>query len=85
VAEDGPERRVRIGGEEWIARLEGTSAAGNGSYNLAMLAAVRFRRVESPDRPVLEVLIARGRFHTLHDEELAELFGQARPLMREDG
>jgi hypothetical protein len=76
----GGERHVRIGEEQWIARLEGTSAAGNGSYNLAMVAAVRFSRASDPERPILEVLLAAGRFSTLFESELVELFGRARPL-----
>jgi hypothetical protein len=80
-----PERSIRIGEQEWVARVEGTSAAGNGSYNLALLAALRFSRASEPDRPILEVLLPAGRFPVLFDEELVELFGRARPMARETG
>jgi len=73
------ERRFEVDGETWIARPMGESAVGHGAGARAYLVAVRFFRGED-DTPVSEVLIPRGRFEMLYDEELEELLRQAKPL-----
>lgn len=77
AAESG--RRFQAGGETWIARPMGESAIGHGAGARAYLVAVRFFRAED-DVPVSEVLIPRGRFELLYDEELEELLRRATPL-----
>jgi len=80
AAESAPgERRFDAGGETWIARPAGESAIGHGAGARAYLVAVRFYR-PGDHVPVSEVLIPRGRFEALYDEELAELLGRATPL-----
>ncbi len=73
------ERRFEADGETWIARPMGESAIGHGAGARAYLVAVRFFRAED-DTPVSEVLIPRGRFEMLYDEELEELRRRATPL-----
>jgi len=77
AAED--ERRFEAGGEVWIARKAGESAIGHGAGARAYIVAVRFFRA-GDETPVSEVLIPRGRFETLYDEELVELLHRATPL-----
>lgn len=72
-------RRFQAGGETWIARPVGESAIGHGAGARAYLVAVRFFRAED-DTAVSEVLIPRGRFELLYDEELEDLLRQATPL-----
>jgi hypothetical protein len=69
-----------VAGEVWIAKLAGKGAGGTGAYGLGMLDAVHFCREPSPDVPVAEALVARGRFAHLFDDELRELFARARAI-----
>ena len=73
------ERRFEADGETWIARPVVESAIGHGAGARAYIVAVRFFRARD-DTPVSEVLIPRGRFEMLYDEELVELLHRATPL-----
>lgn len=64
------ERKFTVDGVEWRATIEGESAYGSGAHSPAYLVAIRFQRVDD-DKPTREVLMARGRFEALYDEELA--------------
>lgn len=66
------ERRFTVDGVEWRATIEGESAYGSGAHSPAYLVAIRFQRVDD-DKPTREILMARGRFEALYDEELASL------------
>jgi hypothetical protein len=78
---DNSDRRFEVEGKSWIARLQGKGACGTGAYGLGLVEAVHFFEAEAPDRPVAEVLLARGRFTGLFDSELAELLLQATPIV----
>jgi hypothetical protein len=73
-------RRFTVDGEEWIARIAGEGAVGTGSGPAAFLVAVRFYPAAHPETPAREILIPRGRFDSLYDDELRVLFHSARPL-----
>lgn len=75
------DRCFEVAGKRWIARLQGKGACGTGAYGLALVEAVHFYEAELPDRPVCEVVLARGRFAGLFDSELAELLAQAIPIV----
>lgn len=66
-----------VGGRDWIVRVSGKGACGTGSYGLGLIEALHFCHAEAPDRPVREVLLARGRFAGLHDVELIGLLGES--------
>jgi hypothetical protein len=42
---------------------------------------VHFARAEEPEKPVLEALLASGRFGDLYDQELVALFREARAIV----
>jgi hypothetical protein len=71
------ELEFELGDEVWIARLSGKGACGTGSYGLGLVEAVHFCRANSPDVPVREALIARGRFAHLYPAELSSLWSRA--------
>lgn len=73
-------REFTVDGEVWLARLAGEGVGGTGTGAVAFLVAVRFYSAAAPEQAVREVLIPRGRFEMLYDEELVELFRTARPL-----
>lgn len=73
-------REVMINGEAWIVRLAGTSAAGSGALGLGMLEGVDFALASKPDTAVREILIQRGRFDMLYDQEIIEMFSRAHPV-----
>lgn len=77
-----PSREFTLDDEGWIARLTGEGYGGTGEFSPGFFVAIRFYRTGSPDDPVREVLAPRGRFETLYDDELRELFARARPLDR---
>ena len=79
-----PTRRFALEETEWIARLAGEGYGGTGALAPGYLAAIRFCRADSPDEPVSELLVPRGRFESLYDEELRELLARAEPLDRDD-
>lgn len=68
-------------GEEWVAWTSGGGAYGTGNRALGNVESVHFARAEAPDVPVLEGLLAAGRFENLHDMELVELFKDARKVV----
>jgi hypothetical protein len=74
------ERQFVAAGRTWIVRLSGKSAYGTGSYGLGLLDAVHFFAADAPTVPVCEGLLARGRFETLFDAELASLLDGATPI-----
>lgn len=74
------ERQFVAAGRTWIARLSGKGAYGTGSYGLGLLDAIHFCAADAPTRPVREALLARGRFETLFDAELARLLDSATPI-----
>lgn len=74
------ERQFVHEGNEWIARLGGRGACGTGSYGLGLVEAIHFCAAAEPARPLREALIARGRFESLYDTELADLLRTARPI-----
>lgn len=79
---DPDERRIfAVNDEEWIAYVAGKGASGSGAYGLGMVVAVHFARASAADQPVSEVLLARGRFRGLFDEELRALLAQATPIV----
>lgn len=79
---DPDERRsFALNDEEWIAYVAGKGASGSGAYGLGMVVAVQFARASAPDEPVSEVLLARGRFRGLFDEELRALLARATPIV----
>lgn len=79
---DPAERRsFVVGDEEWIAFVAGKGAWGSGSYGLGMVVAVQFVRASAPDQPVREILVARGRFSGLFDDELRALLAEATPIV----
>jgi hypothetical protein len=79
-------RRFSAGADEWIAALSGKGAWGTGSYGLGLVDAVHFFRADAPERPVREALLARGRFESLFETELAELLERSVPITeRADG
>jgi hypothetical protein len=80
-AEPAPSgREFTVDGEVWLARIAGEGVGGTGTGAVAFLVAVRFYSAAAPEQAVREVLIPRGRFEMLYDEELVELFRTARPL-----
>jgi len=78
-------RRFTVDGQEWIARIVGEGAVGTGSGPAAFLVAVRFYPADQPETPAREILIPRGRFDSLYDDELRVLFHSARPLPPPNG
>jgi hypothetical protein len=78
---DDGERWFEVEGKSWIARLQGKGACGTGAYGLGLVEAVHFFDTETPDRPIAEALLARGRFAGLFDSELAELLANATPIV----
>lgn len=80
-----PVRRFSLGDDEWVARLAGQGYGGTGDRSPGYFAAVRFFRADAPDRPVREALIPRGRFDSLYDDELREIFEMAEPIDIDDG
>lgn len=90
--EDAPplERRFTRGREEWVAKIVGEASAGSGLMGSAHLVAIRFEPLDDGEtkenhergkdrqkREAREVLIPRGRFEYLYDEELIELLDSA--------
>ncbi len=75
-------RVVMVDGVAWSARLDGGGAAGSGALGLGMLEAISFAAADSPDIPLREVLLQRGRFHHLYDDELVALFASSRQITR---
>jgi hypothetical protein len=71
-------RGFECGGEAWLAWVAGTGIGGTGTYNLALLEAVRFARRAEPDVAAHEALLAHGSFLQLFDEELCAVLERAR-------
>jgi hypothetical protein len=80
TGEPAGRRRFVTPAGEWVAWVAGRGVGGTGSYGLALLEAVRFARVEQPDRPVSEVLVGRGTFDRSGEDELVQLLTRAQPL-----
>jgi hypothetical protein len=76
------DRSFEAEGKTWIARLGGKGACGTGAHGLGFVEAVHFFASNAPERPLLEVLLPRGRFGGLFDSELAELLAQAIPIVQ---
>jgi hypothetical protein len=74
-------RPLVVDGEEWVAWASGGGAYGTGNRGLGNVTAVHFARASAPDVPVLEALLAAGRFDDLFDTELAQLFGTGRTIV----
>jgi hypothetical protein len=74
------ERQFTHEGRAWIACLGGKGACGTGSYGLGLVEAVHFFDAAEPERPLREALIARGRFESLYESELATLLRTARSI-----
>src|SRR5690606_917937 len=64
-------RSFAADGEAWIARIAGESTAGSDSFAAPALVAIRFARARTPEHDEREILIPRGRFQSLRDEEFA--------------
>lgn len=79
-----PTRRVEIDGGEWIARLVGHGVIGHGALTRAGVVAIRFTRVDAEDKTFREALMPAGRFEALYDEELRDLWREARTVTREE-
>lgn len=82
------ERRLTIGGKDWVASLVGEIAVGSGELGVAYLDVIHFHPAatgagEGRRGSPREALIPRGRFEFLYDEELIESFRAARPLPRQ--
>jgi len=77
-------RSFAADGEDWIARIAGESTAGSDSFAAPALVAIRFARARTPEHDEREILIPRGRFQSLRDEEFADLLEKARPLQDPD-
>ncbi len=77
---DAP-RSLIIDGVEWSVFPSGKGAYGTGHWGLAGVQAVHFARADDPAKPVLEALLASGRFADLYDEELIALFREARTIV----
>lgn len=73
-------RTLEIDGESWTARVAGSSVAGTGSYNLALVEAVHFAPAKRDAAPRREALLPHGVFAHLADAELVTAFRRARPL-----
>lgn len=73
-------REFECDGVVWLARLAGKGACGTGSYGLGLVEAIHFAIRETPDLPLREALLPRGRFEMLHDSELIELLAAATPI-----
>lgn len=73
----GVKRSFSCDGVEWTAWVSGGSAYGTGNRGLGNLEAVHFGHADAPDVPLMEALIARGRFETLFDEELVGILRAA--------
>lgn len=78
-----PVRRFLADGREWIARVSGQCAYGTGRQGAAALLSLDFAAADDPERSVRRGLLPRGRFFTLFDDELRQLFEQARPVLGE--
>ena len=74
-------RPFSVDGEEWVAWASGGGAYGTGNRGLGNVTAVHFARAAAPDIPMLEALLAAGRFDDLFDNELVQLFGTARKVV----
>jgi hypothetical protein len=74
-------RVFTVDGEEWLAWASGGGAYGTGNRGLGNVIAVHFARSSAPDVPVLEALLAAGRFDDLFDTEIIQLFGSARTIV----
>ena len=72
-----PARTFACDGIEWLAWPSGASAYGTGTCGPAALEAVHFARADTPDIPVYEALLPRGRFFGLYDDELIMLLRSA--------
>ncbi|MGQ0814587.1 MAG: hypothetical protein ACT4O1_08985 [Gemmatimonadota bacterium] len=68
-------------GEEWVAWRSGGEAYGTGVCGLGNVDAIHFARSTARDVPLFEALIATGRFESLYDEELVQLFREARRVV----
>ena len=78
---DVPPRPLVIDGTEWVAYPSGKGAYGTGQWGLAGVEAVHFAKADAPEKPLLEALLASGRFSDLYDEELIALFRTARTIV----
>jgi hypothetical protein len=77
-------RHFHDDGVDWVAWRSGEGALGTGAWGLGRVEAVHFAHADAPDRPLREVLIARGRFDDLFDAELAELLRRGTPIVQRD-
>lgn len=68
-------------GSEWVAWTSGSAAYGTGNRGLGNVEAVHFARADAPAVPVMEALLAAGRFDDLYDVELIDLFRTARKVV----
>lgn len=79
-AQDAGEVPFEMGGEPWLAKVQGAGSYGTGRLGSARLLAVHFFRGAAPDVPVREALVPAGVFLTLGAAELSELFERATPI-----
>ena len=70
-----------VDGVEWVAWPSGGGAYGTGNRGLGAVEAIHFGRAEDPDVPVMEALLAAGRFEHLFEAELVALFGTAKKVV----
>lgn len=68
-------------GVEWVAWTSGGGAYGTGNRGLGNVEAVHFARASEPDVPLMEALIAAGRFDDLFETELLEVFRTAKKVV----
>jgi hypothetical protein len=78
---DAAPRPLVVDDVEWVAYPSGKGAYGTGHWGLAGVEAVHFARADAPEKPLLEALLASGRFCDLYDEELLALFRTAREIV----
>lgn len=78
-------RSFECDGVVWEARVAGQGVWGTGNYALGLVEAIYFATAVAPDVPLREVLVPRGRFATLYDSELVELFAAATPIAKRGG
>jgi hypothetical protein len=79
---DPAERRTfELDGASWVAWMAGKGACGSGAYGLGMVDAIHFALASAPGEPVREVLLARGRFAGLFDDELRALWARGTPIV----
>lgn len=80
-----PSRRFEAGeGEEWIARLSGTTVTGLPADAGVPLMQLTFFRAQEPETPVREALGVGETLDDLGEEELRDRLRRAHPVDAED-